>query len=140
MIEVSEVLEELLLTVGITCTSASFKAINTSRVHTQTTTIHTFVNMIRALRDHDVFCIELNNPIVENLDSSKFKINNATILLKKQNAHMHIEKIYTDEEEVYDPEEESWIKRANRRIDEWTPAINLLLLIEKIGSALIDAS
>ena len=96
--------------------------------------------MIYALRDNDYFCIELTDPIVREQDGAPFKINTITILLKKKDSYMEIDNIFTDEEEIFEAESANWFERASNRIRRWGPVIDLLLLMAKIGGALLGSS
>jgi len=134
MITVEEVLIELFQTVGIQSTEIKFKAIAGSVQHTRTIEIKSFINMIRCLESFNYFSIELEEPIILEDEESPFRINSITILLRKIDGQLRIEKIITDEEEVFSPN--GWIERANRRLRRWKPVIDILMLLGKIGLAL----
>lgn len=138
MIDVEEVLKELFKSIGISCEHAKFNAISGSVQQTRTIEIHTLVSMLRCLNDYDFFAIELEKPIITSNDVKPFKINSITFLIKKIDDKLRIEKIYSDEEEIF--KKEGWSERAHARLIQWAPIIDLMILLCKIAASLIPSS
>jgi hypothetical protein len=138
LIDVEEVLKELFKSIGISCEHAKLNAISGSVQQTRTIEIHTLVSMIRCLNDYEFFAIELEKPIITSNDVRPFKINSITFLIKKVGDKLRIEKIYSDEEEIF--KKEGWVERAHARLVQWAPIIDLILLLCRIASALTPSS
>jgi len=133
LLTVEEVLKELFQTVGIQSAEIKFKAITGSVQHTRTIELKSFINFVRCLEAYDYFSIEIEEPIILEDEETPFRINSITILLRKVNGQLRIEKIITDEEEIFTST--GWIERANRRLRLWKPVVDLLILLGKIGLA-----
>ena len=137
-ITIEDFLEELFKTVGITCTKVTFKAISGSVQDTRSITINSIGLMVRCLATFEWFSIELDNPIITQDEKSPFRITSVTILLRKINSHLQIERIYTDEEEIF--EDTNWAERAKKWLSRWKPAIDLILILVRIFGSLLALS